>query len=51
MDKNNVRQMFDNLSDEDKKRVEDILSDQEKTRQILNTPQAQELMKRLMGER
>ena len=50
MDQNNVRQMFENLSDEDKKRVEDILKKKKKTRQILNTPQARELIKRLTGE-
>jgi len=50
MDKKSVDQLFNKLSDEDKKRVEQILSDKSKTQQILNTPQAQALIKKLMGE-
>ncbi|MBQ3887963.1 MAG: hypothetical protein VZR73_03460 [Acutalibacteraceae bacterium] len=50
MDKNNVEQLFKKLSEEDRKRVENILADKNKTQQILNTPQAQALIKKLMGD-
>ncbi len=49
MDKNSVDQLFSKLSEEDRKKVEQILADKNKTQQILNTPQAQALMKKLMG--
>ena len=50
MDKNNVEQLFKKLSEEDRKWVENILADKNKTQQILNTPQAQALFKKLMGD-
>ncbi len=50
MDKNRVDQLFKSLSEEDRKKVEQILADKTKTQQILSTPQAQALMKKLMGE-
>ncbi len=43
--KGNVQDMLKNVSPEQSKQIEDILSDPEKTRQILNSPQAQALMK------
>ena len=49
MDQNSVNQLFQSLSPEQQKQVQDILSDKEKTREILNTPQAQALIKKLMG--
>ncbi len=51
MDKNSVDKLFGSLSEEDRKRVESILADRKKTEQVLNTPQAQELMKKLMGDK
>ncbi len=50
MDKKQVEQLFSRLSEDDRKKVEQILADKNKTQQILNTPQAQALMKKLMGE-
>ncbi len=51
MDKNSAEKLFGSLSDEDKKRVESILADRKKTEQVLKTPQAQALLKKLMGEK
>ena len=51
MDNNSVDKLFGSLSEEDRKRVESILADRKKTEQVLNTPQAQELMKKLMGDK
>ncbi|MBQ5563105.1 MAG: hypothetical protein IIT39_06940 [Clostridia bacterium] len=49
MDKQGTEKLFNKLSPEQQKQVQDILSDKEKTREILNTPQAQALIKKLMG--
>ncbi len=51
MDKNSVNKLYDSLSQEQQKQVQQILADKNKTQQILNTPQAQELLKKLTGER
>ncbi len=51
MDKNSVDKLFRNLSEQDKKKVESILADKKKTEQIMNSPQAQAILKKLMGEK
>lgn len=51
MDQKKAEQLYKNLSPEQKKQVESILADKNKTQQILNTPQAKELLKKLMGEK
>lgn len=51
MDKNSVERLFSQLSEKDRQKVEQILADSSKTQQILNTPQAQALMKKLMGDK
>lgn len=50
MDKEKTEKMFGNLTPEQQKNVQNILADKEKTKQILSTPQAQALLKKLMGE-
>ena len=51
LDQKKAEQLYKNLSPEQKKQVESILADKNKTQQILNTPQAKELLKKLMGEK
>ena len=51
MDKKNVNELFNKLSDEEKKKVESILADKQKTEEIMKTPQAQAQLKKLMWER
>ncbi len=50
MDEKGVDKLFSGLSPEQQKQVMSILSDKEQTQKILDTPQAQKLMKKLMGE-
>lgn len=50
MDQKDVSRMFGNLSPEQQKQVKGILADKKKTEEILRTPQAQALLKKLMGE-
>jgi len=50
MDKNSVDKLFQSLSSEQRKKVESILSDKEQTEKLLNSPQAQALLKKLTGE-
>ncbi len=45
----NVNEILKNSSKNDAKKVEDILKDPEKTKQILNSPQAKAILK-LLGE-
>ncbi len=51
MDKNSVDKLFNSLSPEQQKQVEQILSDKKQTEKILQSPQAQALIKKLMGEK
>ena len=51
MEQSDVTKMFGSLSPEQQKKVQNILSDNNKTEEILKTPQAQELLKKLMGGR
>ncbi len=50
MDQKSTEKLFAGLSPEQQKQVQNILADQNKTQQILQTPQAQALLKKLMGE-
>lgn len=45
-----VEQMMAGLSPEQSKRLTQILSDPAMTRKLMATPQAQQLLKKLMGE-
>lgn len=51
MDKESVNQLFNSLSPEQQKKVESILSDKSQTEKILQTPQAQAILKKLLGEK
>lgn len=51
MDQNSVNKIFNNLSPEQQKKIEQILSDKNQTEKILSSPQAQALLKKLMGEK
>ena len=51
MDKKNVDKLFESLSEKKQKKVESILADRRKTEEIMKTPQAQALLKKLMGEK
>ena len=44
-----TEKLFNKLSPEQQKQVQDILSDKEKTKEILKKPKAQALIKKLMG--
>ncbi len=50
MDKKGVDKLFGSLSQEQQKQVQNILADKTQTEKILQTPQAQALLKKLMGE-
>lgn len=50
MDQNDAQRLFKGLSPEQQKNVQSILADKDKTNQILSTPQAQALLRRLTGE-
>ena len=47
----NVNKLYNGLSPEQQKQVRDILSDKSRTEKILQSPQAQALLKKLMGEK
>ncbi len=51
MDKNSVDKLFQSLPPEQRKKVESILADKNQTEKLLNTPQAQALLKKLMGDK
>ncbi len=48
-DKDNTEKLFNSLSPEQQKQVQNILSDKNKTEEILKSPQAQAIIKKLMG--
>lgn len=50
VDKQTVDSMMKNLSDENKKKVNDILNDKEKLNKILNDKSVQALIKKLGGK-
>ncbi len=47
----NGQNILNRLSDSDKQKVSEILEDPNKTREILSSPKAQELMKKFFGEK
>ncbi len=51
MDQKSTEKIFNDLSADQRKQVESILADKNKTQQILDSPQAKELLKKLMGEK
>lgn len=51
MDKQDVNRLFEQLPKDKQQQVEAILADRQKTQQLLNSPQAQDLMRKLMGGR
>ncbi len=51
MDQKSTEKLFQKLSAEQQKQVQSILSDKSKTEEILKTPQAQAILKKLMGEK
>ncbi len=51
MDQNSINKLFNSLSPEQRKKVEQILSDKSQTEKILSSPQAQALMKKLTEEK
>ncbi len=51
MDQKNVDRLMQSLSPEQRRQVESILADRKQTEKLLNTPQAQALLKKLMGEK
>lgn len=48
-DKESTEKLFNSLSPEQQKQVQNILSDKNKTAEILNSPQAQAILKKLTG--
>ena len=44
-----VEQMLGNLNDKQSENIKEVLSDPEKTKEILNSPAAKALMKKLMN--
>lgn len=44
-----VQNMLNKMDPEQRQKIDNILKDKEKTRQILSTPQAQELLRKLMN--
>lgn len=47
----NMSKMLDNMDKKQADKIQEILNDKEKTEQILKTPQAQALIKKLMGDK
>ena len=45
-----VNQLLKSLSEEDTKRLQSVLSDEQATKAILSSPQAQALLKKLSGK-
>ena len=50
MNSKDADKLFEKLSPEQQKKVKNILADKAQTEKILKTPQAQALLKKLMGE-
>lgn len=51
MDRHSTEKLFNKLSREQQQQVQSILSDKSRTEEILKTPQAQAILKKLMGEK
>ena len=50
MNSKDVDKLFEKLSPEQQKKVNNILADKARTEKILKSPQAQALLKKFMGE-
>ena len=48
---NNGEKLLNKLSEKDKEKVSQVLSDPEMTKKILSSPKAKELLKNLFGEK
>ncbi len=48
--KEEVNNLINSLSDEDAKKLNQMLNDKEATKQLLNKPEVKELMKKLFGD-
>lgn len=46
-----VQQLLQKLSDNDRRRVESILQNEQATKQLLSTPQAQQLLQKFGGRK
>lgn len=46
-----AEQLIKSLKPEDARKLSELLADKEATRQLLSTPQAQQLMKKLFGDK
>ena len=46
----NIEKLIDNMDKKQAEKIRNILKDEEKTKQLLNNPQVQALMKKLTGE-
>lgn len=51
MQNGDMSKMFNNMDKKQAERVQSILNDREKTEKLLSTPQAQALLKKLMGDK
>lgn len=51
MQKGDMSKMFNNMDKKQAEKVQSILNDREKTEKLLSTPQAQALLKKLMGDK
>lgn len=47
----NMSKMLNNMDKSKANKIQEILNDKEKTEKLLNTPQAQALLKKLMGDK
>lgn len=48
--KEEVNNLINSLSDEDARKLNQMLNDKEATKQLLNKPEVKELMKKLFGD-
>lgn len=51
MQNGDMSKMFNNMDKKQAEKVQSILNDREKTEKLLSTPQAQALLKKLMGDK
>lgn len=51
MQNGDMSKVFNNMDRKQAERVQSILNDREKTEKLLSTPQAQALLKKLMGDK
>jgi hypothetical protein len=51
MQNGDMSKMFNNMDKKQAEKIQSILNDKEKTEKLLSTPQAQALLKKLMGDK